>query len=984
MHFSILRKHYLLIPLAGLALAVPLSGDPQNRPAWWTDEGTRVIPPGAIENNRGPANIGQAKHMVAQALKALDTTGPTLATQIRADLAGTAPNFTNRILDLAAPANPAEQEKQKAPLLLGQLKAIAAPFYSRLAASSPANAAWLAAERTTNDTNYPNSIFPWTAETTDDQNKSIATIGQLKAVFSLRFTQDTDTDGLPDLWEIANFANLNQGANGDTDGDYISNLVEFQNGSNPNSATDGNSNGIPDDWELANTGKFSVYPPAITAELPRMQTASKPLYLWNDTDSVVNYSATVTGASVPAYSHKDSLTGGIAPSWEDGISTTGTHLATISGADEGEQSVDFTNSTFPTSFTFPFYGRSFNQISVSSNGLLCFGAPSTSYDNRALPDPTAPFDIIAPFWDDLNPRAAGDIFFEFREGPDRFIVEFNDVAKYDGSGNLTFQVILFADGRIRFNYQTLTGRTDQCTVGLQSPGGFEGLTVTQNSSYLHDGMTVEISPVSDFLEISPPAGAVPARSVLPLAGLFRSVSLAPGIHPAAVEITHDSTASASPLEINASLQVVDLPGTIALTAPLDGGSVLQGASLDLAADAEDLDGIANVAFFRGETLIEVDTTAPYGVSTSTLPPGNHDITARLTDRSGQITISAPRSLTVSADTDFDGMPDAWETANYLDPNNNSDAATDADGDGYTNLEEYEFGKNPKFAEDTDGDLMPDGWEYYNGLDPNSDDAAQDLDEDGLTNLVEYQTGTLANYADSDSDGFHDALELEYEFLDPTVWNDPNGDHDLDGIRDLFEAIYGLDLEVNDASLDPDGDGLTNFEEFQFGSPPNNPDIDHDGLDDSQERSEATDPWKWDSDGDQLPDGWEVKYALNPTEWQSADLDREPDGLKDIDEVRFGTDPFKDDSDGDGVDDGDEVANNTDPMDDEWGGIPPAAPSNVVETQNTDGTTSFTWQDNSNNEKSFRIYRHLPDGNKQLLGEVQADTTSFIYTPPSNP
>jgi hypothetical protein len=39
------------------------------------------------------------------------------------------------------------------------------------------------------------------------------------------------------------------------------------------------------------------------------------------------------------------------------------------------------------------------------------------------------------------------------------------------------------------------------------------------------------------------------------------------------------------------------------------------------------------------------------------------------------------------DTDNDGMPDAWETAHGFDPNVADDSG-DADGDGYTNLEEY--------------------------------------------------------------------------------------------------------------------------------------------------------------------------------------------------------------------------------------------------------------------------------------------------------
>jgi pectate lyase len=44
--------------------------------------------------------------------------------------------------------------------------------------------------------------------------------------------------------------------------------------------------------------------------------------------------------------------------------------------------------------------------------------------------------------------------------------------------------------------------------------------------------------------------------------------------------------------------------------------------------------------------------------------------------------------TPPADSDHDGMPDAWETAHGLDPNDPSDGAKDRDGDRYTNVEEY--------------------------------------------------------------------------------------------------------------------------------------------------------------------------------------------------------------------------------------------------------------------------------------------------------
>jgi hypothetical protein len=47
------------------------------------------------------------------------------------------------------------------------------------------------------------------------------------------------------------------------------------------------------------------------------------------------------------------------------------------------------------------------------------------------------------------------------------------------------------------------------------------------------------------------------------------------------------------------------------------------------------------------------------------------------------------------DRDSDGMPDAWERSHGLDPSSPADAHSDADRDGYTAIEEYLNGTDPR-------------------------------------------------------------------------------------------------------------------------------------------------------------------------------------------------------------------------------------------------------------------------------------------------
>lgn len=142
------------------------------------------------------------------------------------------------------------------------------------------------------------------------------------------------------------------------------------------------------------------------------------------------------------------------------------------------------------------------------------------------------------------------------------------------------------------------------------------------------------------------------------------------------------------------------------------------------------------------------------------------------DQNGLVTAVGPGSVTITAlydgltatimlnsfsalDSDGDGMPDAWEIANHLNPFDPADAGLDPDGDGLTNLQEYRLGTNPHVA-DTDGDGLSDGQEVALGTNP----LLADTDGDGLTDGQEVALGTNPLNPDTDGDGIPDGIEVK--------------------------------------------------------------------------------------------------------------------------------------------------------------------------------------------------------------------------------
>jgi len=190
-------------------------------------------------------------------------------------------------------------------------------------------------------------------------------------------------------------------------------------------------------------------------------------------------------------------------------------------------------------FAFSFYGHSFNQVRVCSNGWVSFTSTATTFTNVALPNAVSstPENLLAVFWDDLDLRpAAGGKVYTHYDGS-KFIISYVDVKRLTSGGPYTFQILLYPSGTIDYQYLDMQGtRLNEATVGIQNQTKDVGLTVAFNASYVKNHLRVRFSSAPGWLSLVRLSGvtAAGARDTIPV--LFTAVGLADGDYDGAVRI----------------------------------------------------------------------------------------------------------------------------------------------------------------------------------------------------------------------------------------------------------------------------------------------------------------------------------------------------------------------------------------------------------------------------------------------------------------
>ncbi len=138
---------------------------------------------------------------------------------------------------------------------------------------------------------------------------------------------------------------------------------------------------------------------------------------------------------------------------------------------------DQVSGAIPIGFNFDFYGNTYTNLYVSSNGFITFnsGSGSGCCAGQLLPNASDPNNLIAPAWDDLYAPGGGTITY-LSSGPvgSRTMVVSYSGINYcctSGSPMVTTQVVLYETSNIIEIHTTSINSINPGTMGIENAAG---------------------------------------------------------------------------------------------------------------------------------------------------------------------------------------------------------------------------------------------------------------------------------------------------------------------------------------------------------------------------------------------------------------------------------------------------------------------------------------------------------------------------------
>ncbi len=113
---------------------------------------------------------------------------------------------------------------------------------------------------------------------------------------------------------------------------------------------------------------------------------------------------------------------------------------------------DQVSPVLPIGFSFEFFGNTYTNFRISSNGFITFSGSAANgcCSGQNIPAAGLPNDLIAAYWEDLNPAVGGEIeFYTIGAGANRaLVVNFIEVPHFGSANEVTFQIVLHETSNI--------------------------------------------------------------------------------------------------------------------------------------------------------------------------------------------------------------------------------------------------------------------------------------------------------------------------------------------------------------------------------------------------------------------------------------------------------------------------------------------------------------------------------------------------------
>jgi gingipain R len=245
---------------------------------------------------------------------------------------------------------------------------------------------------------------------------------------------------------------------------------------------------------------------------------------------------------------------------------------------------DAVSASFNLGFTFNFYGTDFTSVKICSNGFLSFTTTASSYLNTAIPATSEPYNLIALIWDDLNPSAAGNIYYYSDTANERFIVSYVGVPHYGTSDNNTVQAIIYKSGKIVYQYQSVGASTvNSATVGIQNATGTIGTQVVYDAAYLKSNLAVQFQATTEWLTLDKTSGSISGLSSDTITATYDATDLEAGIYTADLTVSSndpDTPNVVIPVTFTVSDVPLDYPDITVSASQMDTAAEPEGTDTD--------------------------------------------------------------------------------------------------------------------------------------------------------------------------------------------------------------------------------------------------------------------------------------------------------------------------------------------------------------------------------------------------------------------